>query len=484
MKRIAVVVILLIVFTIQTVWAVVPPDITGHWGRSNIEYLIQRKAISGYPDGTFKPDYTITRAEFTKILLISIGINPGNATEGHWASHYIGEARERGYLLPNEFDDVDIPITRGEMARMIVRVMEEEFSDDLDEYASALLDFEQIPEQMKENVLKAYVKGIVTGYPDGTFGVHKTATRAEASTMIVRLIDNSKRVIPQKPAAGSKELVLWQVGIGDTEQKVIQTLGQPARKDWSKYGFHWYIYNQDYSRYIQVGVLNEKVVGLYSNTGSWKSEKGIGIGTSRSIVHEKYGEPLTGIRKGHTIYQLDNEHADTYLVDDCYITLFYDSHSENTVTAVQLIDKEVEEKLQGFYGPSSDELRDSFERQIFDLANAVRVRMGMPAFQWDEKIAVTARKHSEDMAKRNFFSHDNPDGQSPFDRMEADGITFRMAAENIAMGQTSAIFVHEGWMNSLGHRKNILGDCQRLGVGVYLGGTYHTYYTQNFYTPR
>ncbi|MFM1655740.1 CAP domain-containing protein [Brevibacillus sp. B_LB10_24] len=78
----------------------------------------------------------------------------------------------------------------------------------------------------------------------------------------------------------------------------------------------------------------------------------------------------------------------------------------------------------------------------------------------------------------------NPDRKSPFDRMKKDGIIYKQASENIAAGQTSAIFAHESWMNSAGHRKNILGDYSRLGVGMSFGGTYSTYYTQNFYQPK
>lgn len=128
-------------------------------------------------------------------------------------------------------------------------------------------------------------------------------------------------------------------------------------------------------------------------------------------------------------------------------------------------------------------MRVSFERQVFDLANAVRVRFGKKAFIWSEQIAITARKHSKDMADHDYFAHTNLSGLSPFDRMEDDGIDYRSAAENIAAGQSSAIFAHEGWMNSKGHRVNILSVIEKLGVGVYLGGSYETYYTQNFYTP-
>jgi uncharacterized protein YkwD len=88
-----------------------------------------------------------------------------------------------------------------------------------------------------------------------------------------------------------------------------------------------------------------------------------------------------------------------------------------------------------------------------------------------------------DMAQRNYFSHYSPEGISPFDRMRAEGISYRSSGENIIAGYSSSISAHEGWVNSAGHRSNILGSYIHLGVGFYKGGSYGYYYTQNFYTP-
>ncbi len=131
-------------------------------------------------------------------------------------------------------------------------------------------------------------------------------------------------------------------------------------------------------------------------------------------------------------------------------------------------------------------MRDGFERQVFDLANSVRVREGLEPFVWSDKARNSSRKHSEDMAYNNFFSHTNLKGQNPFDRMLRGDIAYMSAAENIAAGPVNAIQVHEGWMNSYGHRINILGECKALGVGVAHNpdSKYKYYYTQNFFTGR
>ncbi len=127
----------------------------------------------------------------------------------------------------------------------------------------------------------------------------------------------------------------------------------------------------------------------------------------------------------------------------------------------------------------------ALEHKILELTNEERKKHGLKPLIWNEQLAQIARAHSKDMAKRGFFSHDNPDGQTPFDRIKADGIKYWVAAENIAAGQASPEKAIEEWMNSEGHRKNILNpDLQELGVGLARGGKYGIYWTQNFAALR
>lgn len=289
---------------------------------------------------------------------------------------------------------------------------------------------------------------------------------------------------PGGTTAASREFAFQGIHIGDSEEHVVTSLGEPGRKDISEYGFEWYVYNRDYTKYIQVGIRNGKVVGIYTNAAGWKSRRGIEAGSTRTQVEKAFGKPLAYIEKGNTRYSLqDPEERGAFLLEGSYVTVFYDIHNQHAVTAIQLIEKATELSLNGYYGKAGERLGSSYERQAFDLANAIRFREGKKPYAWDERAALTARTHSSDMAENGYFSHENLQGKNPFDRMGDNGLVYRQAAENIACGQPSAIFAHEAWMNSAGHRRNILGDCSKLGVGVSFGGTYKVYYTQNFYTP-
>ena len=213
------------------------------------------------------------------------------------------------------------------------------------------------------------------------------------------------------------------------------------------------------------------------------SKAGVQYGTPKADVRKAYGEPLTEIRKGLNIYVMqENEGMDLFKSGDAYIYVFYDIHQNDTVTAVKLMTTTLEQRKSGMYAGGDASLRNGFEQQLFDLTNAARVRHGRSILRWDESIAETARKHSVDMAINDYFSHENLQGMSPFDRMKEDDIKFRRAGENLAYGQSSSIFAHEGLMNSKGHRDNILiKDYSHLGIGVAFNEKSQPYYTENFF---
>lgn len=109
----------------------------------------------------------------------------------------------------------------------------------------------------------------------------------------------------------------------------------------------------------------------------------------------------------------------------------------------------------------------SIEQAQLALTNAARAGDGDAPLRCDVLMTTVARAHSQDMCDRRYFSHTNLDGLSPFQRMQAAGVSYTTAAENIAQGQRTAEEVHTSWMNSPGHRTNILnGAYGRIGIGL------------------
>ncbi len=277
---------------------------------------------------------------------------------------------------------------------------------------------------------------------------------------------------------------IYNLVLGEKRAAVEQRLGKAKRTTVNEYGAEWNTYHENYQNFIMVSYdENNEVDGLFTNQDLIASSVGINWGTPKEKVIEQLGEPLKQIKKGMLFFQFqENSDYDVFHIDNSYLTIFYDKHNHNHVTSIQIVNELLEENKEDFYTKASVELKEGFEYQLFDLTNADRVTHHLPILQWNERVKETAREHSLDMAKNNYFSHTNLEGLSPFQRMENDGVAYSFAGENLASGQFSSIFAHEGLMNSLGHRENILRpEYQYLGVGVAFNTKSQPYYTENFF---
>ncbi|MBU5439262.1 hypothetical protein KQI42_14660 [Tissierella sp. MSJ-40] len=121
------------------------------------------------------------------------------------------------------------------------------------------------------------------------------------------------------------------------------------------------------------------------------------------------------------------------------------------------------------------------EMEVVRLVNIEREKAGLAPFTASSELSKVARVKSEDMAKNNYFSHTSPTYGDPFAMMKSFGIKYNTAGENIAKGYSSAQSVVNGWMNSPGHRANILNPrFNKIGVGLYKTSNGTAYWTQMF----
>lgn len=128
----------------------------------------------------------------------------------------------------------------------------------------------------------------------------------------------------------------------------------------------------------------------------------------------------------------------------------------------------------------SPKIRPDLEARMLELVNRERAKHGLQPLKADPELAEVARAHSKDMFAKGYFSHVNPEGQSPSDRIKEARVRFLTAGENLAYAHTLSI-AHNGLMNSPGHRANILHkDYGRVGIGILDGGIYGLMVTQNF----
>lgn len=176
-------------------------DISKHWAKDNITYLVERGGISGYPDGTFKPDNTISYSEFLKIALHSVSKPQSQGDGTHWASGVFMDAERLDVVKRGEAPQYkwNEPITRYEMTRIMTRIVENILGEkevDVNGIANIMPDYKEVQgeKSFTNFVEQAYMKGLIAGKTGGLFEGNANGTRAEAATMVVRIIDKAKRV--------------------------------------------------------------------------------------------------------------------------------------------------------------------------------------------------------------------------------------------------------------------------------------------------
>lgn len=236
------------------------------------------------------------------------------------------------------------------------------------------------------------------------------------------------------------------VKVGDLEQDIIKTFGNPDRKDNISNNYTWYVYNKDYNNFIMIAIKDNKVIGYATNAKTFSVNNG--LISEGSQTNEELSKKITIL-----IDKLDN----------------------NKVRGIYYCDIPLDNKT---------DINNNFKAQELinaDFVNAFRVTMGKNSLAFVQNLSDVARLHSQDMADNNYFDHTNLQGKDPFDRMENAGISFYAAGENIASTfSPNGISAFEMWLNSEGHRKNMLvDDFKEIGVGMgYNGGNFM--YTQIF----
>ena len=233
--------------------------------------------------------------------------------------------------------------------------------------------------------------------------------------------------------------------LGMTEAALKKLAGQPEEVLKGIYGFNMYVYGTStYDNLLIAGVSDGKVVTLFSS-GPGFTYCGVSAGDSNTT--------------GQSSVCTDKN--DNYIVHAVLLSSGAGSF-ERVYTDETL------------YGES---------RVNFHLTNGFRRYHGLAPLIWSDSAAKAAKLHSQDMADQDYFDHTSLDGRSPWERMGAQGISYSSASENIAAGYSNGASAYEGWVNSSGHRSNMLGDTKYLGVGTgYNSSSYYgIYYTQDFF---
>lgn len=233
------------------------------------------------------------------------------------------------------------------------------------------------------------------------------------------------------------------------------SLPAPTRTEVGADGYNWYVYADDYSQYIKVGVIDGVVKKLYTTAKGFSvagytdgmtctDTKTVSIGKGVSLI------PYVDSVGGNVLYGIALKDI------SCYESNTFNS---NTIAATN--------------------------NEIFDITNAYRVKNGLEPYKEYGLLGDVAQNYAEYMAENSHFSHTDLNGNKSSQRITSAGINWSSCGENIATGYTSPEQVMDGWINSSGHRSNLLNTkYEYLGVGTAYNPDdtlgYKTRFVQNF----
>lgn len=335
------------------------------------------------------------------------------------------------YFRPND------KITRQESAVMISKMIYFLKFTDLDNAKYIKFDDEKdISPWAYNDVFYVARNNIMNGDGRGNFLPLAVFTRQQAFITFLNLyniIEQFKTIKTNTVKLNGKHIKL-DLHVNE----VFKNFGEPTHKYQIDDSSYWCVYYTDYTDLIFVGIKNNVVSAIATN--------------SKSFLRDNTDFTSTfGILNTTEIYILDSN-----VVEGVYIykPSFNFNHSNTTVLSLEL----------------------------FHFTNAFRVKNNLNPLKIEPKLVESAKRHSEDMAKNNYFSHDSLDGRNLRDRIFEVSYSFRNVGENIAQGYDNGFRAFEGLINSKGHRDNILGNYNEVGTYMAISTAKEKYYTQNFGT--
>jgi hypothetical protein len=200
MKRLTLLFILILTTTVYGL-AIGFSDVNeSDWFYTQVDALTSSGIISGYGDGTFRPESDISVEEFVTLLVKVTGNTEADVIKSRWSDGFIERAKILNWIQEGELLDVTVQITRGEMSRLLLRASTLPVPDNYMEFHSSISDISTMDTYWQNIVLRTYAAGLISGYPDGSFRKDGLLNRAEASAVLYKLYDPEVIIYPELPS--------------------------------------------------------------------------------------------------------------------------------------------------------------------------------------------------------------------------------------------------------------------------------------------
>lgn len=470
--------LLLLFSMITTAQAAVLPftDIpTNAWYYEAVSFTYENHLFSGVSSTEFEPETTMSRAMLVSVLHRSSGSpTPGTNTDfvdvssGLWYSDAVAWGAAQGivYGEPSAQGLIFAPdrnVTREQMVSILYRYANlQGYDTSARNSLNQFFDRSTVSAYALDAFRWAVVNGIISGVTRTRLTPAGTATRSQVASILMRFMqryddDPTNDPTPgvEVPAGTSDSIQVngksYQIGM--TTAQLVAVAGQPAEQLPVLAGYTWYVYGtKTYQDFIMVGIYQNKVVALCASGPNFF---------------------YRGYAMGDQIEELPGSTA-------CWITAYTDQNDSDKLHCIFLLAK----SYQGTRSVSLTTALASEAKTDFHLVNAFRCYHNRGILQWHSAVANAALLHSADMANYNYFSHTGRNGSSPSGRITAQGVSFFGCGENIyAYTYGNALNAHDSWVNSTGHRQNMLTSYYtHLGVGAaYQSNSYYsTYFTEDY----
>ena len=443
----------------------------GSWYYDGVGFVCSEGLFKGMDDDIFQPDLNMSRAMLVTVLWRyegepKLGSNIFDDVPDAWYTDAVVWAASQGVV--NGMGDGKfapyLDITREQLAVILFRYAEKKMDVSKRVNLNGYPDAGSISGYALEAMRWSVAEGIIGGtkLDNGQIALDPlgSATRAQVAVMMMRFVKLMNGEPIEKPDVPPVVLHEGDLQVGEeiyslgmSYEALTARAGTPDATLSTFAGYTCYVFGtDDYHEFLLAGVSGGKVVMLCSS------------GSGFVYMNHRMGD--SGVAFSST--------------SSCMVEAYYDKNQAgNPLHCVRLTTADFR------YGNVINDATLAGEAKInFFLVNAFREYHNTAPLVWSEPAVAAAQLHSQDMAEHNYFDHVSLDGRTPSKRMEDQGIAWRACGENIQAGWSDALEMHNGWVNSAGHRSNLLnGQFSYLGVGFAYSAasTYKIYATQDFW---
>ncbi len=456
-------------------------DTEEHWAHDNINQAFEYGLVNGYPDGTFRPRTEINKGQFIAILLraINADIEEALPDETYWGSRYIRTAKIYG-VVGEEYDESEengtSVISRIEMVEML-KIAIEQLELPLYEEAPTFSDIDSLSKEQEDALLVVLESGVMHGTPHGTFLPYKSSTRAELATVFV----NIKKAYDDVKIYGEEDPE-------ETTQNSESSSGtgensQPSNQDGNA---SQHQVTENLGAKFQIGDTFQDDEDIYK-TYEPNSETFWKVTTSDDynfyILNHDYEVIARFVRNLPATPPMNNMflgQQNEYNYENLSYWEYVDNASDESIMIIELNPnnkKEIE-----LAPTSTSELKD-FEALAEYITNLYRHTQGKYPLGHSDAAQKFARNYAKTMADGGFFGHTAPDGTTFKDRITKSNLPIKQISENIAYNYNNPISVVVAWINSPKHKKNMLSNVDKIGIGASIAKPNEIVTTQILYTP-